>query len=208
MRLFVGFFPPPEAISHASGAVDRISSTTPDVRWIPPERWHVTCVFLGEVPHSPRRLGAALDRALAGTPPVPGVRLAGSGTFHPRPRSPITAPAYGASRSGMAEGTAGPSREMNVAPGVLWLGIDQERAEFRAENAVGVKNPPEVGLPSLATDIRDAMGALGISVERRPWIPHLTIARWRPRGAEAGTGEPAEDAFASLERELGIPERP
>lgn len=28
------------------------------------------------------------------------------------------------------------------------------------------------------------------------------------QGVEAGTGEPAEDAFASLERELGIPERP
>jgi len=81
VRLFVGLFPPAEAISHAAEAVDRISSTTPDVRWVPPERWHLTCVFLGDVPHSPRRVGTALDQALAGLPPIEEVRLAGAGTF-------------------------------------------------------------------------------------------------------------------------------
>ena len=82
MRLFVGIVPPPEAISHAAGAVDRISSTTPDVRWIPPQRWHVTLAFLGEV--EPDRLPALtgrLDEVAASQAPIADLALAGSGTF-------------------------------------------------------------------------------------------------------------------------------
>lgn len=47
VRLFVGITPTTEALAHAAGAVDRIAPTTPDMRWVSSERWHVTLAFLG-----------------------------------------------------------------------------------------------------------------------------------------------------------------
>lgn len=94
MRLFVGIEPSAEALAHAAGEVDRrvgradpdgldrIASTTPDMRWVPPQRWHVTLAFLGEVePDGVRELSARLDEVAAKHPPLKGMRLAGAGTF-------------------------------------------------------------------------------------------------------------------------------
>jgi RNA 2',3'-cyclic 3'-phosphodiesterase len=82
VRLFVAFRPPPTAIRHAAGAVDRITSTAPDLRWIPPERWHVTCAFLGDVAGSDLDSARVALNELAPTlSGVEGVRLRGSGTF-------------------------------------------------------------------------------------------------------------------------------
>ena len=81
MRLFVGIIPTGDAISHAAEALGRISPTAPDLRWTPPPLWHVTLAFLGDVPHSSRRLGTVLDAALGKHQPLRGLRLAGGGTF-------------------------------------------------------------------------------------------------------------------------------
>ena len=82
MRLFVGLIPTPEATTHAAGAVDRIASTTPDMRWVPSERWHVTLAFLGEVdPDRLPVLTAHLDELAARQEPLAGLRLEGAGTF-------------------------------------------------------------------------------------------------------------------------------
>jgi 2'-5' RNA ligase len=82
VRLFVGITPTAEALTHAAGAVDRIASTTPDLRWVPPQRWHVTLAFLGEVdPDRVPRLSAQLDAVAAVHPPLAGLRLEGAGTF-------------------------------------------------------------------------------------------------------------------------------
>ena len=82
MRLFVGITPPAEALAHAAGAVDRIAPTTPDMRWVPRERWHVTLAFLGEV-DSDRvpALSGRLDAMAADHPPLGEMHLAGAGTF-------------------------------------------------------------------------------------------------------------------------------
>lgn len=82
MRLFVGITPSAEARAHAAGAVDRIASTTPDMRWVSRERWHVTLAFLGEVdPDRVPGLRARLDRVAASHAPLRGLRLMGAGTF-------------------------------------------------------------------------------------------------------------------------------
>lgn len=82
MRLFVGIVPSAEAISHAAGAVERIASSTPDVRWIPSERWHLTLAFLGEVnPDRLPELTARLDDVAATHSAIDGLCLQGSGTF-------------------------------------------------------------------------------------------------------------------------------
>ncbi len=82
MRLFVGITPTAEALAHAAGAVDRIASTTPDLRWLSAQRWHVTLAFLGEVdPDRVPRLTAQLDAVAAEHAPLAGLRLEGAGTF-------------------------------------------------------------------------------------------------------------------------------
>jgi 2'-5' RNA ligase len=82
MRLFVGLVPSAEATSHAADAVDRIASTTPDIHWVPSERWHLTLAFLGEVdPDLVPALTARLDDVAATHSPIDGLCLASSGTF-------------------------------------------------------------------------------------------------------------------------------
>lgn len=82
MRLFVGITPTAEALAHAAGVVDRIASTTPDMRWVSSERWHVTLAFLGEVdPDRIPGLEARLDEVAHAHPPLEGMQLTGAGTF-------------------------------------------------------------------------------------------------------------------------------
>jgi RNA 2',3'-cyclic 3'-phosphodiesterase len=50
-------------------------------------------------------------------------------------------------------------------PGVLWAGLDAS-----------------ANLPSLAEDIDGALETQGIARERRPFTPHLTLARFEPPG--------------------------
>lgn len=133
MRLFVGITPPAEAVAHAAGAVNRIASTTPDMRWVSSERWHVTLAFLGEVdPDRVPALSGRLDAIAANHPPLGEMHLAQAGTFR----------------------------------GVLWLGVQPTGRHSPADR--------------LARAVQREMRAAGISVERRPWRAHLTIARWRP----------------------------
>ncbi|CCH86295.1 2'-5' RNA ligase [Modestobacter italicus] len=50
-------------------------------RWTPPSRWHLTLLFLGDVPaHLLGPLTTAVASAVAGTPPLV-LQLAGAGRF-------------------------------------------------------------------------------------------------------------------------------
>lgn len=82
MRLFIGMNPPEEAICHAGRMVDQFSSATPDMRWVPQQRWHITLAFLGEV-DSGRipRLIDGLRSVAAEHAPLSAMTLAGAGTF-------------------------------------------------------------------------------------------------------------------------------
>jgi 2'-5' RNA ligase len=72
--LFVAVRPPPSAVAHAAAAVDPVRPLAPGLRWVPPERWHLTLAFYGEVPddevdrlvaRTARRLDGAVDLRLA-----------------------------------------------------------------------------------------------------------------------------------------------
>jgi 2'-5' RNA ligase len=111
VRLFVGLIPTPEATTHAAGAVDRIASTTPDMRWVPSERWHVTLAFLGEVdPDRLPVLTAHLDELAARQEPLAGLRLEDAGTFRGVLWLGVTDPA-GALWSKSATGRPFPTEE-------------------------------------------------------------------------------------------------
>lgn len=68
MRLFAALRPPPAAVHDLELRVAPLRSATGELRWTPPEQWHLTLAFLGEVDEgrlvdlSPR-LGRAAGRA-------------------------------------------------------------------------------------------------------------------------------------------------
>lgn len=79
MRLFAAVDPPVDVRESLSAAV----AGEPDerTRWVPPEQWHLTLAFYGEVDDAKvDKLQEGLARAAERTQPF-GVRLAGAGTF-------------------------------------------------------------------------------------------------------------------------------
>jgi 2'-5' RNA ligase len=82
-RLFVAIWPDTAARQALVPTVDAARLAAPDVRWQPPERWHITLAFLG--PADPGKAGARID-ALARADRLPcadPLGLRGSGTFGP-----------------------------------------------------------------------------------------------------------------------------
>jgi 2'-5' RNA ligase len=80
-RLFVAFVPPEAVTAALAEAVARVRPLAPELGWVPPERWHVTVAFLGEVDDARR---PALDERLARVARrhAPAhLRLAGAGHF-------------------------------------------------------------------------------------------------------------------------------
>lgn len=69
MRLFVAVDPSPSAVAHLRAVVAGLADAWAGLRWAPPEQWHVTLAFLGEVAERHvDELGARLARAAAKSP--------------------------------------------------------------------------------------------------------------------------------------------
>ena len=121
MRLFVALRPPAEVLAHADAALAPVRAARPDLRWVPPERWHLTLAFYGEVPDgNVEGTVAMVERRLRGQLPCT-LAFAGAGQFSRR---------------------------------ALWLGVSGEVDVLRAT-------------------------ARAVTFERRPFRPHLTVARLR-----------------------------
>ncbi|GAA3727698.1 2'-5' RNA ligase [Spinactinospora alkalitolerans] len=142
MRLFAALEPPTGTLDAVGRA---LADARPDrrgarrdvrgVRWTPRADWHLTLVFLGEVPDE--RVPALRERFTAETAGHPAMTLAlrGAGTF--------------------------PDDAARAR--VLWAGVEGDVA----------------ALTRLAEGLRDAAADLGVPVEHRPYVPHLTLVRTR-----------------------------
>lgn len=83
MRLFVAIVPPAGALAELAAAVGECGDA-PAVRWSPPEQWHLTLAFLGEVDDRTREeLAERLGRAARRHPPL-ALALGGGGRFGSR----------------------------------------------------------------------------------------------------------------------------
>jgi 2'-5' RNA ligase len=81
VRLFVALWPPPAVVAHAAAAVSTVRDGASGLQWVPPERWHLTLAFHGEVPE--RDLDALVDRTgrrLRGAHEL-ALELRGAGSF-------------------------------------------------------------------------------------------------------------------------------
>lgn len=119
-----------------------LAAAHPALRWVPPQNWHLTLAFLGEVRTA--RLPDLEERLarVAGRHAPLSLRLAGSGHFGPR---------------------------------VLYVGVS------------GDVKP----LGRLAAGVAAAARRAKVSVDDRPYRPHLTLARLRTAG-------PLADLVAAL----------
>jgi RNA 2',3'-cyclic 3'-phosphodiesterase len=156
MRLFTAGSLDAEAFGSLERAVDAAAGVAGGPRWAARELWHVTLVFLGEVPEDRvPRLRRELAGVASGVAPFT-LRVAGAGTF---PRG--------------------------GAPMVFWAGLDGDTDRLEA----------------LVTALRRASRRSGVHVDRKPYHPHLTLGRWRPR--DGGT----RDVVSALAGYAGPPFR-
>jgi 2'-5' RNA ligase len=81
-RLFVAIWPDAASRNALATTVHEVRTAAPDIRWQPPERWHITLAFLGQAD-----AGQAVSRINARVPrdlPAPGpIRITGAGAFGP-----------------------------------------------------------------------------------------------------------------------------
>ena len=84
MRLFVAVRLPEPALGDAAAAVAAVRDRHPGPRWVPPERWHLTLAFYGQVDDD--RVPALTRRLAKAVAPVADLELAleGSGFFRRR----------------------------------------------------------------------------------------------------------------------------
>ena len=132
MRAFVAVVPPAAVLEPVARDLPSLRERWPGLGWIPPERWHLTLSFLGEIPvPTVEAVAAGLSQVAAATPVM--AALIGPGGTFPGGRRPR----------------------------VAWVGVAAE------------------GLPGLAELVADAAHGAGIAVDRRPYQPHVTMARVR-----------------------------
>ena len=154
MRLFAAVDPSAEVRDSLLAALG--DSRDERLRWVPPEQWHLTLAFYGEVDETKLdKLTEGLTRAGERTAPF-GIRFAGAGTF---PRQPTKAR-------------------------VLWIGLDGEVDALRrlADRCAGAGRRARIAMEdrafrphlTLARARRDAVDvtdlAAGMASYTSPWL--------------------------------------
>ena len=87
MRMFVALYPDASASTHLDDYLRALrpawdETVASHIRWIPPDRWHVTLAFLAHVdPGQLDPLASALRQVAADHAPMPDLVLAGAGSF-------------------------------------------------------------------------------------------------------------------------------
>jgi 2'-5' RNA ligase len=175
MRAFVALIPPAQALAELADAVDPLRAAQPDLRWTPPEQWHLTLAFLGDVdervlPQLTERLARAARRHRRME-----LTFAGGGRFGDRVLWTRVANPLG--------------RESPVSTGRV----------AHLDRAAGRPRGPAVSraaqLRRLAASVGAAARRCGIPVEDRPYRPHLTLARGRS-GADLRSAAALLSGFA------------
>jgi len=135
MRMFVALYPSEEAVAHLAGLLGPLETTreseaeaTPSIRWIPPERWHITLAFLAEVdPDRVERLQESLSEVAAQHGSLQGLHLTGAGAFGPTVWVGVDPTDPGTPAEALAKAVQRASRS---------VGIDVERHPWRAHLSI------------------------------------------------------------------------
>ncbi|WP_250283090.1 RNA 2',3'-cyclic phosphodiesterase [Frankia sp. CiP1_Cm_nod2] len=197
-RMFVALLPPRDVLRPLVSAVERLRAGRPGpavgLRWAPPESWHITLAFLGEVPAGVRpALARELARVAAEHPPA-AVVISGGGRFgsrvlfaavDERPLAPLARAVAQAARQAGADGLD--PREWR---GHLTLATHRPSPHRPSPHRRGryAGTPAPAGQPDLAV-LADSLAG----VSARPWTatgfalmssgsppgpPYATTATW------------------------------
>jgi 2'-5' RNA ligase len=162
--LFLAVDPPPDTVARLDRALEPLRAAPGAPHWTPSSRWHLTLVFLGDVPAGTLApLGAAVVPVVAGTPPM-SLQLTGGGRFDSRRRPAVC-----------WVGLSGDVPELTSLAGRLAgaaraVGLPVEDRPFRAHLTVGRWRP---GRPADG-DLPDRLAG-----HRGPPWPVREVVLWR-----------------------------
>jgi len=145
--------PPPAALEELGRALQPLRDAAGAPRWTAPDRWHLTLLFLGTVPADRvPPLVDALERALAGTPPMT-LRLAGAGRFGSRRRPSVA----WAGLEGDLEPVTELAGRLARAARSLWLPVEDR--PFRPHLTLGRWRPGDAADGDLMDGLAGFRGA-------------------------------------------------
>lgn len=197
MRLFVAVRPPPAAVRDLEERVSGLRAAAGDLRWTPPEQWHLTLAFLGEV--SERQyadLTPRLARAAARGTELP-LSLRGAGTFPRRSdRARVLWVGLAGELSTLARLAAA------VSAGARRSAIPVEDRRFAPHLTLARARPPGgVDVAGVVGGLSAYAGASWMVTELElvrshlgPSVRHETLARWPLGRPPAGQRPSTADA--------------
>ncbi|NEK94763.1 RNA 2',3'-cyclic phosphodiesterase [Modestobacter muralis] len=166
-RLFLAVDPPPAAVADLDRALVPLRAAPGAPRWTPPARWHLTLVFLAEVP-APllAPLTATVGSAVAGAPAL-SLQLAGAGRFGSRRRPAVCWAGLAGDVAGL---TALAGRLADAARGV---GLPVEDRPFRAHLTLGRWRAGQDADADLPERLAGYRGPVWTAPEVVLWRSHL-----------------------------------
>lgn len=124
MRLFTAVVPPAAVLDALGTAVEAARPTARALRWAPREQWHVTLLFLGEVPDE--RVDAVAEELgrVAVRHPAMSLSLRGGGTF---PTKPVRSRVLWAGLDGDTEALTALANDLRDAAAGLGIPVEDRR---------------------------------------------------------------------------------
>ncbi|MGY2079250.1 RNA 2',3'-cyclic phosphodiesterase [Modestobacter sp. SYSU DS0657] len=165
--MFLAVDPPPEAVAELDAALRPVREAPGAPRWTPPERWHLTLLFLGQVPAG--ELPLLLDGvgpAVAAAPPM-SLALAEGGRFGSRRRPTVC---WVGVTGDVTPLTALADRLADAARGT---GLAVEDRPFRPHLTVGRWRPGQPADGDLPERLRGHRGPVWPVTEVVLWRSHL-----------------------------------
>jgi 2'-5' RNA ligase len=154
-------------VAALDAALEPLRAVPGGPHWTPPERWHLTLVFLGNVPAATLEpLVRAVAPVVAATPPM-SLRLAGGGRFGSRRRPAV----FWAGLDGdvpVLSDLAG-----RLAAAVRGVGLPVEERPFRAHLTLGRWRPGRPADGDLPERLAGFRGPLWPVTEVVLWRSHL-----------------------------------
>jgi len=166
-RLFLAVDPPPAAVADLAHALVPLRSAPGALRWTPSSRWHLTLLFLGDVPAAAvAPLTAAVGPAVVAARAM-SLQLAGAGRFGSRRRPAVC-----------WTGLAGDVGELSALAGRLAdaarsAGLPVEDRPFRAHLTIGRWRPGQQGDGDLPERLAGYAGPAWPVSEVVLWRSHL-----------------------------------